>query len=89
MLFNMFLHPGLSFASSCHSGTCNSLNSGFTRRTSLRSTASSSATSAASSVNSPPSHRPSCTPLLLLLLLLLAGRVLGAGWTPVFGIVNF
>ena len=71
MLFNIFLHFRRSFASSCHSGTCNSLNSGFTRRTSLRSTAASSATSAESSANSPSSHRPSSTPLLLLLLLLL------------------
>jgi hypothetical protein len=69
MLFNIFLHFRRSFASSSHSGTCNSLNSGFTRRTSLRSTAASSATSAESSANSPPSsHRPSSTPLLLLLL---------------------
>ena len=68
MLFNIFFHPRRSFASSCHSGTCNSLNSGFTRRTSLRSTAASSATSAESSANSPSSHRPSSTPLLLLLL---------------------
>jgi hypothetical protein len=52
MLFNTFFHFGRSFASSCHSGTCNSLNSGFTRRTSLRSTAASSATSAESSANS-------------------------------------
>jgi hypothetical protein len=43
-------------ASSCHSGTCNSLNSGLS--TSLRSTAASSATSAESSANSPSSHRP-------------------------------
>jgi hypothetical protein len=31
MLFNIFLHFRRSFASSCHSGTCNSLNSGFTQ----------------------------------------------------------
>ena len=69
MLSNIFFHPRRSFASSCHSGTCNSLNSGFTRRTSLRSTAASSATSAESSANSPSSsHRPSSTPLLLLLV---------------------
>jgi hypothetical protein len=59
------LPPVLRQLGSCHSGTCNSLNSGFTRRTSLRSTAASSATSAESSANSPPSsHRPSSTPLL-------------------------
>ena len=71
MLFNISLHFGRSFASSCHSGTCNSLNSGFTRRTSLHSTAASSATSAVSSANSPSlpsSHRPSFAPLLQLLL---------------------
>jgi hypothetical protein len=35
MLFNIFLHFRRSFASSCHSGTRNSLNSGFTRRTTV------------------------------------------------------
>jgi hypothetical protein len=35
MLFNTFLHFCRSFASSCHSGTCSSLNSGLTCRTSL------------------------------------------------------
>jgi hypothetical protein len=83
VLFNIFFHFRRSFASSCHSGTCNSLNSGFTRRTSLRCTAASSATSAESCVNSPSSHRPSshrpsCTPLLLLLLLLAVKK--GGSW---------
>ena len=32
MLFNIFLHFRRSFASSCHSGTCNSLNSGFKKK---------------------------------------------------------
>jgi hypothetical protein len=38
MLFDIFLHFRRSYASSCHSGsgTCNSLNSSLTRRTSLR-----------------------------------------------------
>jgi hypothetical protein len=32
MLFNIFLHPSRSPASSCHSGTSSSLSHGFTRR---------------------------------------------------------
>ena len=52
MLFNIFLHPSRSPASSCHSGTSSSLSHGFTRRASLRSTASSATTAAASNVNS-------------------------------------
>jgi hypothetical protein len=52
MLFDIFLHPSRSPASSCHSGTSRSLSHGFTRRASLRSTASSATTAAASNVNS-------------------------------------
>jgi hypothetical protein len=46
MLFNIFLHFRRSTASSYHSGICSSLNSGLTRRTSLRSTAASATTEA-------------------------------------------
>jgi hypothetical protein len=52
MLFNIFLHPSRSPASSCHSGTSSALSHGFTRRASLRSTASSATTAAAPNVNS-------------------------------------
>jgi hypothetical protein len=34
MLFNIFLHPSRSPASSCHSGTSSPLSHGFTRRAS-------------------------------------------------------
>jgi hypothetical protein len=39
MLFNIFLHPSRSPASSCHSGTSSPLSHGLTRRASLRSAA--------------------------------------------------
>jgi hypothetical protein len=74
-----FLHFRRSTASSCHSGTCSSLNGGLTRRTSLRSTAASATTEAVSSLNSTSSHCPSSsTPLPQLLL------VVCTAWMPVW-----
>jgi hypothetical protein len=83
MLFNIFLHFRRSFASSCHSGTCNSLNSGFTRRLGRASASALTRSPRPLACEAPPplqrqrqQHPPPRRVLLLLLLLLFTATLL-------------